>query len=249
MPEPSHSVAVLFLTPACNMHCPFCGAQAGFEPMAWDESLGLLKGLKGAGVRSVVLGGGEPFLWGPDPAALAQEARRLGLTAQIGTNGLLAPDTEQGLKAFDRWILPVESASAGTHDAMRPHHSSHLGLVMGLLERLRRAGVEVTISSLVSAENMQGLSEVGAYLRSYAGEGGLIHAWHLYNFIPLGRGGSAHAPRFSVPLESFRGAGLALKRDFPDLKIYLRPDMYHSKNVSFHWRERDGLKVMAAGNA
>lgn len=246
MPEPAHSVAVLFLTPACNMHCPFCGAQAVFEPLGWEEALVLLRGLKEAGLKSVVLGGGEPFLWKAGPAALAQEVRRLGLTAQIGTNGVLAPDTEEGLRAFDRWILPLESARASIHDAMRPFERSHLDLVLGLLERLRQAGVEVTISSLVSAENLADLEEIGDYLRGYVKKGGRVHAWHLYNFIPLGRGGSAHAPRFSVPLDSFHQAGQSLKLKFPDLKMFLRPDMYHSKNVSFHWREAGGLRSMAA---
>lgn len=239
-------VAVLFLTPACNMRCSFCGSDEGFEPMGWIQAVSLLQKLKAEGATSVVLGGGEPFLWSEDPVELASIGRRLGLHMQVGTNVTGAPRSSEALRAFDRWVLPIESMSEEVHNHMRPlpHDRSHLKTILSHLEDLRRARVEATISSLVSAKNFDDLLDVGDYLRSYVQSGGRLHAWHLYRFLPLGRGGSLHAADFLTSPEVYAELGILLKARFPDLKIYRRPDMYHSKSVTFYWSEKGALKTL-----
>lgn len=241
---PAPKVAVLFLTPACNMSCAFCGADAGFDPMEFGQALGLLKDLKARGLESVVLGGGEPLMWKHSPAELSAEARRLGLVVQIGSNGILAPADEAGLRAYDRWILPLESVTPGLHDRMRPTlEGSHFAGVTDLMQRLKKAGIEVTLSSLVSHENFDSLLEVGEHLSRYQAHGGRLHAWHLYRFLALGRAGVWNARRFSTAEGVFEGLGRLLKARHPAMQIYLRPDMYHSRQVAFYWSQDGNLKI------
>jgi hypothetical protein len=92
--------------------------------------------------------------------------------------------------------------------------------------------------------NLDGLDELGAFLASYKARGGKLHAWHLYRFLPLGRGGSLNAPSYALEEGDFERAGSGVKAAFPELKIYLRPDMYHSKSVSFYWSRRGGLQSL-----
>jgi MoaA/NifB/PqqE/SkfB family radical SAM enzyme len=231
-------VAVLFLSPACNMACEFCGAEAAFSPMSWGKALELLQSLKRRGVESVVLGGGEPFLWREDPRRLAAEARALGLHTQVGSNGSWGMQDAETLRAFDRWVLPLESGEEAVHDAMRPHEGGHLALVKSLLERLRELKVEATISTLVTGENFDTLVALGEWIQAYASRGGRLHAWHLYRFLPVGRGGKLNSSRFLTAPGVFDEIGTLLQSRFPGLTIYRRPDMYHSKRVSFHWSER-----------
>ena len=239
-------VAVIFLTPHCNMRCDFCGAEAGFEPIPYDEAAGLVDRLAQEGTQSVVLGGGEPFLWPHDLIHLARRVRQRGMLAQVGSNGTLAPADDALLHEFDRWILPLESVSTGVHDAMRHYAGGHLQKVTRLLERLRAQQVEATISSLVSRENLESLLEVGELLSSYKRHGGLLHAWHLYRFLPVGRGGSFHAQRFATDRGVFDSLGGLVKRRFEGLQIYLRPDMYHSRETSFYWWQDGQLRCQAA---
>jgi MoaA/NifB/PqqE/SkfB family radical SAM enzyme len=239
-------VAVLLLTPRCNMACDFCGADAGFDPLPQGEAEALASRLAREGVQSIVLGGGEPFLWRQDLLRLARHIRDLGLVVQIGSNGTLVPSDNAVLTEFDRWILPIESVEASVHDLMRPHQGGHLSQVLRLLERLRVEGVEATVSSLITQENLAGLGELGSLLRWFQQNGGRLHAWHLYRFMSVGRGGAQHAARFATAEGAFEAAGAVMKSRFRDLQVYLRPDLYHSKETSFYWWKRGRLMCHAA---
>jgi MoaA/NifB/PqqE/SkfB family radical SAM enzyme len=240
-------VAVLMLTPQCNMHCGFCGAEAGFDSIPYADAAALVDRLAAGGTQSLVLGGGEPFLWKQDLFKLAHHARQRGLLTQVGSNGTLAPQDDAALHEFDRWILPVESMDAAVHDGMRPYEGGHLHQVRHLLERLRRLGREATVSTLVSQENFEPLGRIGAWLQDYQEGGGRLHAWHLYKFLPVGRGGRFQAARFATDPEDFNALGALLKRRYPALKIYLRPDMYHSKETSFYWWHEGALQGLGPG--
>jgi MoaA/NifB/PqqE/SkfB family radical SAM enzyme len=219
------------------MDCPFCGADAGFETMDFETALDLLKELKRASLESVVLGGGEPMLWKGGLQRLAQEARRLGLLVQIGSNATRVGADPRFLKSFDRWVLPLESLPGGAHEGMRPWGPGpHALVVLQLMERLKALGVEVTLSSVVTPENLDQLPELGRLIRGYQREGGRLHAWHLYRFLPQGRGGECNASRFQTQPGEFELLGARLKEGFPQLRIYLRGDMYHSRQVGFYWK-------------
>lgn len=239
-------VAVLFLTPACNMHCDFCGAAADFEPIPYDEAAALVDRLAAEGTQSMVLGGGEPFLWKHDIFHLARRIRQRGMIAQVGTNATLAPGADAALHEFDRWILPLESLSGAVHDAMRHFDGGHLHKIMQLLDRLRKNSVEATVSSLVTQENFDSLIEVGALLEWYQQHGGRLHAWHLYRFLPVGRGGRFNSRRFETGGGIFESLAELLKKRYAGLRVYARPDMYHSRETSFHWWQGGALQGYAA---
>ena len=80
------------LTNACNAHCRFCSFP-GVPPAAWRmaDPVRLARGLKAAaqaGIRYVCLTGGEPLLY-PDLPFCLNQARALGLTTLLVTNGAL----------------------------------------------------------------------------------------------------------------------------------------------------------------
>lgn len=242
-------VAVLFLTPACNMSCAFCGAEKGFDGIPYGEAAALVDRFAAQGVESVVLGGGEPFLWKHGLAQLARRVRERGMLAQVGTNGTLPPAEDAALHEFDRWILPLESVEGHIHDSLRPFEGGHLHKVIVLMERLRKQGLELTISTLVTHENFDSVFEVGAFLSWYKRKGGRLHAWHLYRFLPVGRGGSLNHSRFATVPGVFEALGDLVKRRFGSLRIYLRPDMYHSKDTSFYWWQGGQVRSLAAAES
>ena len=119
------------------------------------------------GTQSVVLGGGEPFLWTHDIYRLAGLARQLGLLAQVGTNATMvaADDGSRCTLSTAGSFLWNRGIRSAIHDRLRAFDSGHLHKVIHLLERLRREAVEVTVSSLVTKENAWSLLiEVGDFL-------------------------------------------------------------------------------------
>jgi len=236
-------VAVVFLQPRCNMHCTFCITENNFNAMTFEQAASLLARLSAGGtVRSVVLGGGEPFDWPHDVMALGRYGRSLGLLMQVGTNGIALPDGFEHLHAFDRYVLPLESIDPQPHNAMRLYRDRHHAIIMGRLESLRRVGKSITISTVVTQTNVDEVVEVGGFLSKYANRGGNVHAWHLYQFLPIGRGGAVHGEQLALPQCAYeavcRDAEL-LGLPFP---IYRRADMYHSRTVDFFWMDRGALR-------
>jgi len=236
------SVAVVLLQPECNMTCSFCVTEDDFEPLRYPAAVGLLDDLVRRGVRSVVFGGGEPLTWPGDVVRLAGEARERGLLVQIGTNGVDLPDGFAGLEDIDRWVLPLESTDPEVHDALRHHAASHHAIILDRLGHLQTAARSVTLSTVLTPENLAGLEELARFLGRYHAVAENVHAWHLYQFLPLGRGGRPNRERLTIPEASYRAACARIKRlDLP-FRVFVRADMYRATTVEFFWSENGRIR-------
>ena len=103
----------------CNMRCGYCYATFGDTPakypLSLDDGLRLVTLLADAGFRKINFAGGEPTLchWLP---SLIQQAKGLGLTTSIVTNGSrITPHWLDGLAGvLDIAALSIDSVDAAT---------------------------------------------------------------------------------------------------------------------------------------
>jgi MoaA/NifB/PqqE/SkfB family radical SAM enzyme len=247
--EPSSSlnqhreIAVLFLHPGCNMTCLYCISDETFDAMSQDQALGLINTLAAGGVTNVVLGGGEPLAWPGDLYGLAAHAKAQGLLVQVGTNGIALPEGFEHAAAVDRYVLPLDAADAATHNQLRRYKRQHFEIIMDRLEKLRSAGKGVTVSTVVNAQTALGLPRLARFLHEYCDNGGQVHAWHLYKFLPLGRGGAKHDDELHISDLGYTEACDHVKSLELPFVIYRRKDMFHSRSVDFYWYERGELRV------
>lgn len=237
------TVAVVFIQPQCNMHCTFCITEDTFDPMTFEQAVDLFQHLKAIGVRSLVIGGGEPFDWPGDLIAVAREAKRIGFsTVQVGTNGIALPGGFEFIDAIDRYVLPIESLEPKPHNAMRLYGDRHHAIIMDRLDSLKRAQKSVTLSTVITEVNRNGITELAEFLRKYHAESQHVHAWHLYQFIPIGRGGAIHRDELHIPAAEYEEICRSVKMlDLP-FRVYRRADMYHSRTVDFFWFEGGQIK-------
>jgi len=232
------SVAVVMLGSRCNMFCNFCVTEDSLSAMPWEYAVDLLKSLRAEGVRTVVFGGGEPFDWPGDVVRLTQTARTLGFrTIQVGTNGVSLPDGYEYIDSIDRYVLPLESRFAEPHNTMRRYKGRHHAIILDRLERLGDVGKSVTISTVMTAMNVDAVVGVGEFLREYQCDSECVHAWHVYRFLPLGRGGGVNAEALNVSTEEYEQVFQSVLDMGLDFRVYRRADMYHSKMVDFFWYE------------
>ncbi|MEU4996854.1 radical SAM protein [Streptomyces sp. NPDC021622] len=148
----------------CNLNCPFCfGPRHEVPSMSRGDALKVAAALKDGGVRGVVISGGEPTLlpYLDELAATLREPDAYGASPKVvlSTNGL-AP-----LRAMERvlpslsWIaLPLESADAHEHRALRTGVAPHRERVLGLLGEVRRnhRHVQVKLGTVVTRLNIAG---------------------------------------------------------------------------------------------
>ena len=230
------SIAVIMLDPRCNMQCRFCITENAIESVGYSHALTLLDWLALRGFDNAVLGGGEPFMWRGNVLKLALAAKKMGWLVQVGTNGTLLPDGFEHIPQIDRFVLPIESTDPNVNDNLRLYHHSHHTIILDRLAKMKAAGKQVTLSTIVTAQNIGGLKTLADFLKSYASGGGLIHAWHLYQFIPEGRGGGLYPSEFLVHEKKYDGACAIIKKSGLPFPVFKRKDMYHSASADFFWR-------------
>ncbi len=232
------------LHPGCNMTCKFCVSEETFSSMSWSQALSLLDLLKKCGIGNVVFGGGESFTWEHDVTRLARIAKQRGFFTQVGTNGIWMPEGIERQPAFDRFILPLESADPDLHNSLRQFRRQHHQIVIDRLERLKRAGKSVTVSTVVTRKNIETLPDLGFWLRGYQRGGGNLHAWHLYKFIPEGRGGRPNAAQLSVEGAAYDAPCDRVRQMNLGLTIFKRPNMFQSRTVHFFWYQGNRLQAV-----
>lgn len=238
----SPSVAVIFLHPACNMKCSFCITEDNFDAMSEAQAAALLKTLKKEKFESVVLGGGEPFAWPGDLVKLSQEAKHLGFVVQVGTNAVALPKNFTSIPTIDRFVIPLESVDGNVHNKMRFHKEQHHQEIIACLQKLRNAQKSVTISTIITKVNKDGLKELALFLKKLDQPHPFIHAWHLYKFLPEGRGGRINAGALTIPDAEYTVVCDAVKALLMPFPIYKRKDMYRSKTVDFFWYQQGKLQ-------
>jgi MoaA/NifB/PqqE/SkfB family radical SAM enzyme len=239
---PAHaSVAVVMLTPACQLRCSFCGADESFGVLSRLQARALVEGLSLQGFESVVFGGGEPTLWPHGLREICAAARARGLLTQIGTSAAALPQDVAEWREVDRWVLPLESGKAEAHDAVRNCEGGHHGKVLRALHGFAMQGQSVTVSTVARHGAEEDLFSVGSLLEGLRAAGLRLHAWHVYRFQAMGRLGRLNGERFALSDEEWAETSRDLKRRFDKLPLLLRPDMMHSHDVAFFWNTPKGL--------
>lgn len=213
------------------------------DTMSFEQGAQLFTHLKQRGIGNVVLGGGEPFAWPHDTVALAGAAKEHGHFVQVGTNGIAMPESYESLACFDRYVLPLDSVDENVHNALRRHGPGHHALILERLRALLEARKSVTLSTVVTSQNVDGLAELGSFIADYQRQGGQVHGWHLYKFIPEGRGGRDNADWLDIPAHVYDDACANVKHLVLGFTVFKRKDMMHSKTVDFFWFEGGALRV------
>jgi len=243
--QPQKRIATIFLLPDCDLACRFCASDLGFDRMDFAQAQNLISQLAASGYESVVLGGGEPLLWEGGLIRLAQHAKSLGLITQLNTNGVAWTEELLNNHAIDRVILPLDGAIPATHDWLRKPRGGHFELVQSRLKDIQAAGKEATIGTVICANNMDEIPQLARGLDSLVESGLKIHAWHLYRFRPVGRGGAVQGREAELGLSEaeFKWLCKPLQATDRSFRIYRRPDMTSSREVDFLWFDKGALQT------
>lgn len=242
--QPRH--AVLMLQPRCNMVCSFCVTEDTMGTMSFELAQELLRDIARRGFVSAIFGGGEPFFWPHDLKKIISYAKELGLKTQIGTNATKLPADFAKWDFVDRWVIPVDGASPEVHNQLRTFQNRHWEIVTQTLEKLKKADCSTTISTVVTKVNKHEISAIGEYLRTLQdSDEKFLHAWHLYRFLPFGRGGKIHQAELETPDAEYEQIVHDVRKLNLPFHVFKRQDMLLSKTVEFYWLEGGRLMVQS----
>lgn len=178
----------LEITAACNLRCLHCVVGAGKRQpgeLATARWLELIEELAEFGVHSVAFSGGEPLIH-PQFKQLMGHARRLGLAAQVSTNGTLVTPVLAGwLKDHGVGIqVSLDGSRSEIHDHMRPGSEAYKKTIAGI-EALVAAGHRIVVGTVVSTFNLADIPHIVALCERLG-----VASFRLIPFVPQGRGQS-----------------------------------------------------------
>jgi radical SAM protein with 4Fe4S-binding SPASM domain len=174
------------VTSACDLACAHCLADAGRRGKNELDTAGALRivdRLAEAGVFSVNLAGGEPFLR-PDLFAIIDALVESRIEVDVSTNGFaLDDDTIRELSKRPVYTVQVSvDGSREQHDDFRGRAGS-FDAAIGSLERLKAAGFITSLSTVVTRRTIHSL----AYVADLAASLG-CSSFKALPFLPAGRG-------------------------------------------------------------
>ena len=174
------SLAYYEVTPACNLSCIHCYANAGAasseatgaHARGSDESGALLREIASSGVRRIQFIGGEPFLRWDRLKRLCASARKYFEQVEISTNGTLLKHGKviSFIKANDiKLSISLYSHDAATHDSITRSPGSH-ALTMKALSELEKEKISFYIAFVLMDQNRTLRHETIDFIRHRFGQ-------------------------------------------------------------------------------
>ena len=174
------------VTYACNFSCKHCLNSSGTaeaDELDTRQAIRLIDSLHESGIFYLSLTGGEPFLR-PDFLTLLQRISDVAMHVDIATNGFSIPEqilnAMRELRIFD---LQISIDGIGEyHDRFRGRAGA-FSAACKTIERLLNSEISVSISTTVTAENIDSLDAIIDFAFSAGCRG-----FKAIPFLPAGRG-------------------------------------------------------------
>jgi radical SAM protein with 4Fe4S-binding SPASM domain len=154
------------VTRACNFRCSICFTDAGVadpNEMSSAEALAAIDAAAAAGVRDIIISGGEPFER-PDIERLLEHMGARGITARIATNGSrLDDDRLRRLKERTRvtsFQISVDTLDPLAYARIHGVSADYLDTALAAMERVARHGFHATASARLTPDTLPGLPDL-----------------------------------------------------------------------------------------
>jgi len=154
------------VTYACNYHCPICFTDAGDSPpdeLTTQEAIDVIDRAHAAGVRDIIISGGEPFVR-EDILELLAHMAELGITARIASNGSLLTDellrrlqSETLTKSFQ---ISLDTLDAHLYGEIHGTGPDALNSVLQVLRRIQEFGFHTTVSVRLAPRTLPGIPQL-----------------------------------------------------------------------------------------
>jgi|GEM_PF-1113500 len=204
-------VISFMVTSRCTAQCDYCFGPKGVEELPFGRLKEIFALLAAKGAKAVLLTGGEPLMR-EDFRDIVEELANNNLKVFVDTNGDLFSRYQQVItKKVEMLGLPIDFPDASYRGP------GNLQRVLAILEYIR--GLEhrpkIRAGTVVTRDNYQKLSEIGALVRKYP-----VDLWKLYEFLPQNTALKSKE-RLEISREKFEQVTLEAKKAFPELNILI----------------------------
>ena len=235
-------VASWIITKQCNLKCPHCYPDANIlnkselnKELSQEEHFGIISRFAEAGVKSVILSGGEVLLL-PHIVELVASVSNAGMLPGICTNGWrVTPEITSKFKKAGLGFasISVDGTDAQTHDAFRQRKGAYDKAIQAI-RIMSSEGITVWADYTATAANKTNMTE----LKDVVKKAGATYL-NVKRFRPQGRG-KGNASHLNLSLSEYKDIMLEYSSfgdygpsfactDDPMVYAYLR----HTKNPNW----------------
>lgn len=150
----------IYLTNACNLHCPHCFMKAGKRlagELTEEEWVQVLKDFKACGGNAVTFTGGEPLLHSGF-CSIVENAYQLGLQVTVLSNGILW--TDELIDRLSPMMVEVQISIDGVDDASnaKVRKAGIFETLVAHVIRFSQNGVRVSVATTFTNDNIDSAS-------------------------------------------------------------------------------------------
>jgi MoaA/NifB/PqqE/SkfB family radical SAM enzyme/glycosyltransferase involved in cell wall biosynthesis len=151
---------LLLINRGCNLRCSFCDLWDNPQEMPYEKAVALLDEAVKIGTKTLVVTGGEPFLYKP-LFDLVNAAKDRGMGVNITTNGTLIEKRWEELSAsgVDSLSISIDGLSE-THDRIRGQKGCHKRTIKGLQKVRGHGRIGISVYFVVTKDNVRELTQV-----------------------------------------------------------------------------------------
>ncbi|NLA13671.1 MAG: radical SAM protein [Tissierellia bacterium] len=175
-------------TKKCNLYCKHCYRESGPEKMddelSTEEGKKLLDQIVKAGMKVIVLSGGEPMIR-DDIFELISYAKSIGMTVLMGSNGtLIDKEKAEKLKSsgLNAIAISIDSLDSEKHNLFRGSENAFQKAIEGA-NNCVEADIRVQLNCTVTKQNLDEIERIA----DYAYELGAASS-HMLFLVDTGRG-------------------------------------------------------------
>ena len=231
------------VTGNCNQRCAYCFNDSGplqlKTRVSFEEWAAALRVLRGAGLRSLHVTGGEPFVW-KQTVELLEYAQSISLRTSTLSNGFQVPLLSRRRPDVFRRLavaqISLDSADAAVHDSRRGVVGSW-SHALEAIRALRHLEVPVEASCTTSTENLPDLDELASLCTSLGAK--LL----LRPLVSIGRAQSGELQAPGTP--AFRAALDRINARHPGLIVSDRFQYVLASSREDLAAQREGIVTVA----
>jgi len=164
---------VINITAKCNLDCIFCECRSldTKSDLTFNEIESFFREMADRGVKSVFIGGGEPFMR-KDMWDILTLLKNIGYTISTVSNGLLLADvSEKKLNIFDQTIsalfLSLDSTKPTLHNYYRDNKQAYDKVVKTIDRFVDLPNTKLIITMVITNENYKEMPDMIDFAKDY----------------------------------------------------------------------------------
>ena len=175
-------------TKKCNLYCKHCYRESGPEKMddelTTEEGKKLLDQMVKAGMKVIVLSGGEPMIR-DDIFEIISYAKSIGMTVLMGSNAtLITKEKAEKLKdsGLNAIAISIDSLDPEKHNLFRGSDTAFQKAIEGANNCID-AGIRVQLNCTITKQNLDEIEEIAAFASKLGAASS-----HMLFLVDTGRG-------------------------------------------------------------